>query len=201
MLVVAGPNGSGKSSVVTASGIAKSYGDNIINPDNYAKNITDIEDNTERYIFAMRNCEILRESLLEAKVSFGFETVASTKEKIEFVEKAVANGYKVDLVYVSLENPELCFQRVQKRVEKGGHDVERAKIFSRYERSMSFLKDYIRVADTAYVYDNSGRSPVLVFRKDFGKIEIIKDPSKLQWVDRHIYFYYKNAERTLDINR
>jgi len=54
LLIVAGPNGSGKSSMVTSTGIAEKYGENIINPDNYAKRLLDIEDRVERYVFAMK---------------------------------------------------------------------------------------------------------------------------------------------------
>jgi Uncharacterized protein conserved in bacteria len=57
MLVIAGPNGSGKSSMVSSSSISEHYGDNIINPDNYARGVTDIEDYEKRYIFAMEMCE------------------------------------------------------------------------------------------------------------------------------------------------
>jgi predicted ABC-type ATPase len=201
LLVVAGPNGSGKSSIVSLTDIAKNYSENIINPDNYARTITDIEDYTERYIFAMKQCELLRHNLLETGVSFGFETVASTQEKIDFTNKAAAKGYMIDLLFVSLEGPELCYQRVQKRVETGGHDVERSKVFSRYDRTMNYLKEYIRIADTASIFDNSGKAPVLVFSKDDDAMNIIKDPSEIPWVERYIYTHYKDAERTLKISR
>jgi predicted ABC-type ATPase len=104
----------------------------------------------------MDQCELLRNSLLEHGVSFGFETVASTREKIEFIRKAAAKGYRIEVLFISLNSAELCCQRVQKRVEMGGHDVERAKVFARYERAMNYLKDYIGIADTALVFDNSG---------------------------------------------
>jgi predicted ABC-type ATPase len=201
LLVVAGPNGSGKSSIVSLANIAKNYSENIINPDNYARAITDIDDYTERYIFAMKQCELLRNNLLETGVSFGFETVASTQEKIDFTNKAAAKGYMIDLLFVSLESPELCYQRVQKRVEAGGHDVERSKVFSRYDRTMNYLKEYIRIADTASIFDNSGKAPVLVFSKDADVMNIIKDPSEIPWVERYIYTHYKDAERSLKIAR
>jgi predicted ABC-type ATPase len=196
-LVVAGPNGSGKSSIVTLADIEKKYGENLINPDNYARSITDIEDYVERYIFAMKQCELLRHNLLEHGVSFGFETVGSTQEKIDFIKKAKEKGYEIDLLFVALESPELCYQRVQKRVEEGGHDVERSKVFSRYERTMNYLKDYINIADTASVFDNSGKAPLLVFSKDYEVMNILKEPSDIKWVERHIYFHYKDAYKTL----
>jgi predicted ABC-type ATPase len=201
LLVVAGPNGSGKSSAVSTSGVAKDYGENIINPDNYAKSVTDIEDYTEKYIFAMNQCELLRNGLLENRVSFGFETVASTQEKIDFIKKAKEKGYKIEVVFVSLDSAELCYQRVQKRVEKGGHNVERSKVFSRYERTMNYLKDYIEIADTAYVYDNSGEFPMLVFSKKEGEMKVVKEPSLIPWVEKYIYTHYKDAERSLKIVR
>jgi len=200
LLVVAGPNGSGKSSIVTLSGIAKDYGENIINPDNYAKGISDIEDYTEKYIFAMKQCELLRNALLEHRVSFGFETVASTQEKIEFIKTAAARGYKIEVLFVSLDSAELCYQRVQKRVKMGGHDVERAKVFARYKRAMDYLKDYIEIADTAYVFDNSREVPILVFSKKDGKMKIMKNPSEIPWVERYIYAFYKDADMVLAVN-
>ncbi|MDR0335210.1 MAG: zeta toxin family protein [Methanomassiliicoccaceae archaeon] len=201
LLVVAGPNGSGKSSIVTSSGIAKDYGDNIINPDNYAKFVYDIEDYTERYLFAMKQCDNLRNDLLELGVPFGFETVASTQGKIDFIKKAAAKGYKIQVVFVSLESPELCYQRVKKRVERGGHDVERSKVFSRYGKAMNYLKEYIRIADAASVFDNSGDEPILVFSKNNEKMQIIKEPSEIPWVERYIHRHFKDAERVLKIDR
>jgi predicted ABC-type ATPase len=82
----------------------------------------------------------------------------------------------------------------------GGHDVERAKVFARYERAMNYLKEYIEVADTAYVFDNSGEVPILVFSKEDGKMKIIKDPSDIPWVEKYIYANYGYAERSLAIN-
>jgi predicted ABC-type ATPase len=199
--VVVGPNGSGKSSIVSLSNVAKDYGENIINPDNYARSVPDIEDYTERYIFAMNQCEFLRNGLLENRISFGFETVGSTQEKIDFIKKAKGRGYKIEILFISLESPELCYKRIQKRVERGGHNVERSKVFSRYERTMNYLKDYAEIADTMYVYDNSGEAPVLVFSKSNGKMRIIKEPSAIPWVERYIYAHYKDADRSIKIIR
>ena len=198
-MAVIGPNGSGKSSIVTSSGIAEKYGENLINPDNYAKGVSDIDDYAEKYLFAMKQCELLRNSLLDHGISFGFETVGSTKDKIEFLKKAASKGYEVEVLFVSTESADLCYRRVQKRVERGGHNVERSKVFSRYERTMDNLKEYIEIADIASVFDNSGECPILVFSKNEGEMKIIKEPSEIPWVERYIYFHFKNADRILDL--
>jgi predicted ABC-type ATPase len=75
LLMIAGPNGSGKSSLITSSEMDNKY-DSIINPDNYARGLN-IPDEYERYTTATCMCSVLRNKLLESKVTFGFETVAS----------------------------------------------------------------------------------------------------------------------------
>lgn len=52
-----------------------------------------------------------------------FETVMSHPSKLDFIKSAKANGYKVYLYFVSLENPIMNVERVNARVQLGGHDV------------------------------------------------------------------------------
>jgi len=70
LIIFAGPNGSGKSSLITGSSLDFKV-DSIINPDNYAKNLTDIDD---EYKSIHRNDKsaLLREELLEKKSFFQF---------------------------------------------------------------------------------------------------------------------------------
>jgi len=65
------------------------------------------------------------------------------------------------------------------------------------QKNDRYLKDYIEVADTASVYDSSGEAPILVFTKNNGKMQIIKEPSDIPWVENYIYKYYKDADRVL----
>lgn len=192
-----GPNGSGKSSMVTSTDLVKKYDERIINPDNYAKGLPDIEDRTERYMFALKQCELLRNNLLDHGLSFGFETVGSTQEKIDILKKASAKGYVIEILFVTTESPELCSMRVQKRAERGGHDVERSKIFSRYARTMGLLKDYVNVADVMAAFDNSGSSPRLVFTKNGTKMNVLKEPSGVPWVEEYILPHFRNADKIL----
>jgi len=82
----------------------------------------------------------------------------SHPSKLDFIKKAKANGYKVYLYFVSLENPIMNVERVNARVQLGGHDVPEDKIISRYERTMDLLLDAIRLVDRAYFFDNSSES-------------------------------------------
>ncbi|MDR2846687.1 MAG: zeta toxin family protein [Candidatus Methanoplasma sp.] len=196
LVIIAGPNGSGKSSVVSGM-IGSVFDETIINPDNYAKGLSEvISDRTERYTVAMNVCGILRESLLDCHTSFGSETVGSMEDKVKFVRKAVDKGYDITLIYVALDDPELCLERIRKRVSEGGHDVDPDKVRSRYLRSMVNLHKFLELADRADVYDNSGSSPQLVFMKKDGEYQLSVDPGKYEWVNTYILEYFKDAKRS-----
>ena len=55
--------------------------------------------------------------------------------------------------------------RVIQRVAKGGHGVPVEKILSRYDKSMSNLKQLIIISDICNVYDNSNANIKRIFKK------------------------------------
>ena len=185
----AGPNGSGKSSLITGSSLDFKV-DSIINPDNYAKNLTDIDDEYKRYSIAMTKCALLREELLEKRVSFGFETVASRQDKLDFVKRAIDYGYCFELMFMNAGSPEKCYERIQSRVKRGGHDVPRDKVFSRYERTMTYLSEYVRLANYAYVFDNSGNQPELVLEKSDGMIKVTDFGKTTEWASKYLREFF-----------
>ena len=186
LLIIAGPNGSGKSSLVYTTELSVEL-DKIINPDNFARGLSDeIKDPSERYKIAMDSCEVLRNTLLEQGKSFGFETVASREDKLEFARKAKSKGYYVDFIFVTAGTPEKCYERIQSRVKMGGHDVPKDKVFSRFERTMSFLPSYLELADHADVWDNSGDHLELICTKKDGKIELTPAGCISEWVRKYL---------------
>lgn len=170
------------------------YQELLINPDNYARAAERfIPDLKARYVFAMNYCDELRDMLLESKADFGFETVLSTSGKIEFMKRAKDSGYVIDLIYVSLENPELCQKRVEERVKDGGHDVDKEKIRSRYFRSLGNLCKAVELADNAEVYDNSGKFPRLILVKKGGKFYACGVEERPGWVEKHLVSFISDA--------
>lgn len=187
-MIIARPNGSGKSSLVTSAEL--DFADNrIINPDNYARGMIGDESEYEKYRFAMDMCKVYREELLQGGKSFGFETVASREDKLQFAKKAKSLGYYIMLLFVTAGSPEQCCNRIAQRVAAGGHDVPREKVFSRYERTTAFLPEYIELADHAEVFDNSGDGLVLVLSKKDGRITVFEEASKFEWVGKHLQNY------------
>lgn len=68
----------------------------------------------------------------------------------------------------------MALSRVKDRVLKGGHDVPEPVIRRRFNRSIrNFFREYRQLADSWYLFDNSGATPsVIAFQRD-GKLRII----------------------------
>jgi predicted ABC-type ATPase len=64
-------------------------------------------------------------------------------------------GWFVILTYVGVEGSNINILRVGDRVELGGHNVPRADILRRYDRSLTNLSKAAKIADRLILYDNS----------------------------------------------
>jgi predicted ABC-type ATPase len=100
--------------------------------------------------------DYIRQQLLDAGISFTFETVMSDRSKIELLALAKAKGYRVYVYYIATDDPEINVSRVEARFRGGGHGVAPVKIRERYKRSLDLLADAIALSDRAFVFDNSG---------------------------------------------
>lgn len=99
--------------------------------------------------------DFLRKKLLAEKKRFSFETVFSHVGKLDIMQEAAAQGYKVYLYYVSTESADINVYRVAARKEKGGHDVPEHLVRSRYQRSLNLLYEASQIAYQAFYFDNS----------------------------------------------
>ena len=125
----------------------------------------------------------VREQLLKNCDKFSFETVMSHPSKLEFMSQAEKEGFKVYLYFVSLLNPDLNVARVKSRVNEGGHDVPEDKIRERYTRTMKMLLPAIRIADEAYIFDNSGDTQNLFAIKKEDTLQLLDGPVPLWFQD------------------
>jgi predicted ABC-type ATPase len=174
-LIVAGPNGAGKTTVFQST-VVQDFGRAvwIINPDILAARIHTVEKRGLRSanLEAVRRIERWLHASIDAHQTIGVETVLSTSKYRSLVKAAKRRKFEVLLVYVLLESPELHIERVALRVRKGGHSVPRNKILDRRKRSLKQLPWFLRQADVAWLYDNSGASPRLMGLKQGGTVTL-----------------------------
>lgn len=90
--------------------------------------------------------------------------------------KAKEQGYFIRCFYFLTVNPLIDVQRVNSRVEDGGHDVPEEKIKSRYEKALSLIPELVDVCDSLNIWDNSTETPYRIFRKKKDKFDIFKNP-------------------------
>lgn len=151
--VFAGPNGAGKTSLFNE--MLRGQID-FINADEIATKISQVNPYLD-VIQAGRIAVARRNLALKERRNLSIETTLSGNSAIRFMANAKKLGYRIDLAYVGLDSAELSSDRVEQRVIKGGHDVPADAIMRRFPDSMSKLKQAIRLADRAFIFDNSAQ--------------------------------------------
>jgi predicted ABC-type ATPase len=148
IVAIAGPNGAGKTTFYEAH--LQAAGLRFVNADELARELA--VDAYEAAELAGR----LRQTLLEQRESFVFETVFSDPvgDKVAFLKRAEAQGYTVVLCFIGIDGPDVSEERVAMRLLQGGHDVPSKKLKERYPRTLRNLAQAIKVLPHVLVFDN-----------------------------------------------
>ena len=173
LCVVAGPNGSGKTTTTVQLLNNEWTADSLyINPDNIAQEMFGDWNSPEAVVKAAEHATQLRYECLEQNRDFVFETVFSSAEKLEFLQKAKEAGFFIRLFYVCTSDPAINVARITQRYLNGGHEVPISKVISRYYKSLVNATKAISFVDRAYVYDNSidNQLPRLLYRMTDGRL-------------------------------
>lgn len=175
--VIAGPNGSGKSTLVKKFLYHKLP---LVNPDEIAKALSP-QDIPAAAIRAGKLALQKQQEYLSQKRSFIVETTLSGKHELRLMQAAKDAGFKVNLVYICVNNPIISSGRVIERITNGGHFVPIEDVYRRYERSLENVHRAFQISDRAYVFDNSSKRCRLLFTKEH---DIIRHVSKTltEWV-------------------
>lgn len=177
-IILAGHNGSGKSTMWRKT-LSDRLKIPLINADRMMLSIlpeadgngaltdwaTDLRDNNQDWMrVSQQGVEAFVAHAMSAKVPFAMETVFSfwkqnpdgtVSTKITLIHQLQDAGYFVLLFFVGLTNADLSALRVLTRVQQNGHDVERAKLVSRFPRTQLAIRHALDIADGAILVDNS----------------------------------------------
>jgi len=76
------------------------------------------------------------------------ETTLSGSYINKIASKSRNLGYRLKLIYIFVDNANLCVERVRSRVLKGGHDVPENDIRRRFQRSLhNFWENFTNSSD------------------------------------------------------
>ena len=206
LLIIAGANGAGKSTAYeNLKDISNLYNDiTFINPDVITKqtaqslgygSVNNLPKELQQIINIQAGKQALRrrKESLDKRINFGIETTASSESILRLIDKAHQQNYIVHIIYVLLNSAELHIQRVNQRVSKGGHSVDKEDIIRRYKRSIELLPEIMQKADCMVIYDNSYRfEPIL--KKDNGKIEKLECNKDIESILQSIICAYNKLE-------
>ena len=120
--------------------------------------------------------DLLRRRWVAKGQSFTFETVMSSRDKVELLADARGRaGYRTYLYYVCTNSPAINLDRVSVRVSQGGHPVPDDKVVDRYRRSLSLLPAALAQADRAYLFDNSAKAHRFIAEYEAGRLTTLSD--------------------------
>jgi predicted ABC-type ATPase len=86
------------------------------------------------------------------------------------LRRARVAGYKITLVYIGVDSPDVLLGRIAQRIIAGGHDVPTEDVDRRYLRSMANLAVALQRTDRAFVLDNTGQRFRLLLSLESGQV-------------------------------
>lgn len=161
-IVIAGPNGAGKTTFAREFLPREGSVIHFVNADLIASGLSPLRPE----LAARRGGRLVLTELsrlVKARQDFAFESTLSGRTYLPLLRRWKASGYRIELVFLSLPSVELALQRIAARVRQGGHDVPRADVVRRFNRSWkNFRLIYRELADLWAIYDNAGEAPQLL---------------------------------------
>ena len=171
LYIISGANGSGKTTI--AQDLLAEEKLELLNADEIAKSLNAAHPEKIRIqagkIYYKKILEIIKTAR-----SVAMETTLSGQNHLKVMTKFKANGYKIKLLYVFLDTPDLCIDRIKVRVSKGGHNVPDSDVIRRFRRGKeNFLKLLNNTdLDQWTLYYNGGDEYTVVAQGKAGYIDI-----------------------------
>lgn len=164
ILIIAGPNGAGKTTFAFRHLRLAERGIPFINADLIASGL---DPTVTGHVDVLAGRLMLAEldRLAEEGTSFAFETTLSGRGYLRKIRQWRGDGYRVELLFLSLPSAEDAIGRVRQRVSRGGHHVPAEVIRRRFSRGLHNLRElYAPAVDYWVHFDNRGSHPVVVER-------------------------------------
>jgi len=162
IIMIAGPNGAGKTTFATEFLPDEANCLNFVNADLIAAGLAPFAPGAAAFRAARLMLSEIRNHVRRGE-SFAFETTLSGRRYARLIPEWQLLGYRVSLIFLKLESPELAIDRVRRRVLDGGHNVPEPVIRRRFAAGLNNLERiYKPLADKYAIYDNAGPEPLLL---------------------------------------
>jgi len=153
LYIIAGANGSGKSTLAAKLLPAEKIS-TFINADEIARELNPDDLAAVRVTAGKKALQALSDLIVKGE-SFAIESTLSGNTLIKTINQAKESGYQIVLIYAFLPTPQMCIDRIQIRVKRGGHFVPDGDVIRRYGRSIHhFWHRYKALANQWHLYYN-----------------------------------------------
>ena len=178
LYIISGCNGAGKTtaSYTVLPEILKVK--EFVNADEIARGLSPF--NPEGMAIEAGRLMLLRiDELLLKGWDFAIETTLATRSYSRLVQRAQAMGYTVHLMFFWLNSVNLAEERVETRVQLGGHNIAKDVIKRRYHLGLHNLFEvFIPIVDEWMIVDNSDLPREMVAEGGVKKEELIHNKVK-----------------------
>lgn len=172
--IIAGPNGAGKTTFARQFLPTYAQCKNFVNADLIAQGVAPFSPEAA----AFRAGRLMLDEIAgfaKRRLDFGFETTLAGRAHLELIRGLQKQGYAAHFFFLWLPSAELAITRVKDRVAKGGHDVPNEVVRRRFDRSaVNFFRYYRHLADSWFLFDNSGSIPEVIAIGKQGGLDIIQ---------------------------
>jgi predicted ABC-type ATPase len=191
LYIIGGCNGAGKTtaSFTVLPDLLNCY--EFVNADEIAKGLSPFRPESVA-IEAGRLMLHRIDELMNQRVDFAFETTLAASLHLRTITKAQALGYRVHLLFFWLESVELAQQRVQSRVNEGGHSIHVDVVNRRYKRGIvNLFQKYWNRMDRAWIIDGSKGNFNLIAERKSSNLPTIFVPAAYESIQNQ-YVQYLN---------
>lgn len=158
IFIIAGPNGAGKTTFAREFLPQEAQCLNFINADLIAAGLHPFQ--PEKAAIAAGRLMLQQiDHHLDNDASFAFETTLSGRLYLKRIPQWQDMGYTVRLFFLRLSSPEQAIDRVERRVQEGGHNVPESTIRRRFTAGWNNFQDQYRfVVNHWTLFDTSGET-------------------------------------------
>ena len=157
LIIIAGPNGSGKTTFARSFLAERKF--EFLNADEIG---VEMGGNNKRANAITAGKEYFRrlEILFRKNKNIILESTLSGRFMQKLIRRFRTEHYHITIVFVMLDNPQVCIERIKERVKKGGHHIDDKDVIRRFTRSLSnFQLLYRTQADEWLLLNNSQPQP------------------------------------------
>lgn len=173
IIIVAGGNGVGKTTFARA--FLQEYDYEFLNADEIAKSLSAENPGAKKISAGKLFFQKLNEAVAQNK-SLLVESTLSGRYLQKFIERLQKQNYRITIIFLFAESPEILVERIAERVKKGGHFVPDEDVRRRFVRGKrNFWNSYKNSVDSWILIYNSEGAFYQVALSENGGIEVFDE--------------------------